>query len=141
MVPTIVLAAEITPKNSNKIIVGICFVVAMTIIALIASKYSSQQVEFTINENFLQVDWIKLPVYQKKEDKKISWSEIGSYKYEKNPLFNEFKITLTNNEKFSFSFSQSGDVKTFNEFYQAFVDKIEKNKSSNGSAWHSSSPG
>ncbi len=113
------------PKGTNQYlfigaIVGLCILVYW-----IAAKYSKQTVELSISEEYLQIDWIKLPLFSSKQNKQLDWTEIDTYVYQIEKDFDLFKLTLKDGEKLKFSIAHDIDHQdSFQEFYQSFLSKV-----------------
>lgn len=60
----------------------------------LAKKYSKQLLELSISQEYLRIDWMKLPLFSNKQNRQIAWTEIDNYVYQTEKDFNLFKLTL-----------------------------------------------
>ena len=123
----VVIAAGILPRDFNKFIVVGAFVIIMTVIALISRKYSKQQVEVSLTDNFLMIDWISLSD-PKRKDQKISWNNIAYHKYDQDKDFVIFQLFPVGGNKISFAVNKSSGLEEFEKFYTCFTKRLEETK-------------
>jgi len=120
------LVIGLLPKGTNQYvfigaIVGLCFLAYW-----LAEKYSKQMVELAISQDYLRVDWIKLPIFSNKQNRQIAWTEIDTYVYQTEKDFDLFKLTLKDGEKLKFSIAHDLDHQDiFHEFYHSFLSKVD----------------
>ena len=123
---SVFFAIVLLPKGTNQyvfigVVIGLCFLGHWC-----AEKYSRQEVQLTISQDHLSVDWTKLPIFSYKKDKQIAWAEIATYVFQKEKDFDLFRLTLQGGEKLKFSISHDLDHQdSFHEFYQSFLSKVD----------------
>ena len=122
---TVLLAINLLPKDTNQyVIIGI--IVGLSFFAFwVAEKYSKQLLELTISDEYLRIDWLKLPLFSNQQNRQIAWTEIDNYVYQTEKDFNLFKLTLKDGKKMKFSIAHDFEhLESFHEFYQSFLSKV-----------------
>ena len=122
---SVFLVIVLLPKGANQYVM-IGAVVGLSFLAYwLAEKYSKQTVELSISQDYLQVDWVQLPLFSQKQNRQIAWTDIDTYVYQAERDFDLFKITLTDGEKLKFSIAHDLDHQDiFHEFYHSFLSKV-----------------
>jgi len=71
--------------------------------ALFIQRYISKaEVEFKLNDDSLSIRWLKQFIFHKRSDMEISLNDIESYKYQDDPNFDLFKLTLKDGTELKF---------------------------------------
>jgi hypothetical protein len=72
------------------------FLLASLSVYWIGRKLSTQIVELTAHNDYLDVKWIKRPLFSSKQDARILWNDIDSFVYERLYRDYQLKINLKN---------------------------------------------
>lgn len=119
------LVIGLLPKGTNQYvflgaIVGLCFLAYW-----LAEKYSKQTVELSVSQDYLRLDWIRLPLFSGNQNMQLAWTEIDTYVYQAERDFDLFKLTLKDGRKLKFSIAHDLDhQESFHEFYRSFLSKV-----------------
>lgn len=121
-----VFVIGLVPKDTNYFIIMVIIVGLSFFAFWLAKKYSKQLLELSISQEYLRIDWMKLPLFSNKQNRQIAWTEIDNYVYQTEKDFNLFKLTLKDGKKLKFSIAHDFEhLESFHEFFQCFLSKID----------------
>lgn len=119
------LVVDIKPNEQSAAVVFFTLAIPMIFIGLFADRNSKQVVSLSINSSYLDVSWLKLPLYVKRENKLIPWAQIKDYFYHPDKEQNKFEIVLKNADKITFFISNNKVQKEeFDKFYVALISRV-----------------
>jgi hypothetical protein len=122
VIPGVILFHDILPDDTGvNIIASICLIG----IGLFLQRFISRaEIEISLTKEFLTIKWLHQYIFHKNPDRKISFREIKSYKYQEDQNFDLFQITLIDDTEINFwHFTFTKD--DFDSFVQIFPEFIE----------------
>ena len=108
--------------------IGIAIVFGIFGLCWYLTKYTSNgELSIMIDDNGLEIKWIKNYLLYKYRDRKISWVEIKSYKLTPDRWFDIFKIKMIQGRNFIFERdSLKNNDDDFNNFFSELGKRIRK---------------